>query len=291
VTPSVTGRQGIGDSIDQGRLVRRRGRSALTLFLLGMMAMVGVVGFIALGVWQLERRVWKLDLIDQVERRIHAPASPIPAPDAWSAVNAANDAYRRVSVRGRFLHDRETLVQAVTELGRGYWVLTPLRTDEGPTFLVNRGFVPPDRHDRVTRQDGNPTGEVHVTGLLRMTEPTGGFLRANDPGAGRWYSRDVAAIAAARGLSRVAPFFVDADATPNPGGWPVGGLTVVTFRNSHMVYALTWFTMAFMLAGAAVMVAREEWRSRKESLDSGASFDANHVFTRQGSVATPDSRC
>ena len=74
----------------------------------------------------------------------------------------------------------------------------------------------------------SPRGPVTVTGLLRITEPGGGFLRRNDPAAGRWYSRDVAAIAAARGLETVAPYFIDADATPNPGGLPVGGLTVVT---------------------------------------------------------------
>ncbi|TIT63608.1 MAG: SURF1 family protein, partial [Mesorhizobium sp.] len=64
----------------------------------------------------------------------------------------------------------------------------------------------------------------------------------------RWYSRDVAAIATAHGLtSNVAPYFVDAEAS-RMEGWPRGGLTVVTFRNSHLVYALTWFALAAMLA-------------------------------------------
>ena len=44
-----------------------------------------------------------------------------------------------------------------------------------------------------------------------MTEPGGGFLRRNDPAAGRWHSRDVRAIAAARGLDEVAPYFIDAE--------------------------------------------------------------------------------
>jgi surfeit locus 1 family protein len=73
----------------------------------------------------------------------------------------------------------------------------------------------------------------------------------------------VAAIASSEGLSGTAPYFIDADATPNPGGLPVGGLTVVAFPNNHLVYAITWYVLALMVAGAAFYVAREEWRGRK----------------------------
>lgn len=169
--------------------------------------------------WQIERRAWKLDLIARVDARIHAPAAPLPERAHWARVNTRDDAYRHVRVTGSFLHDRETLVQAVTARGAGFWVLTPLRTAEG-VVLVNRGFVPPEGRDLTSRRAG--LGPVTVTGLLRMSEPGGAFLRSNDPAAGRWYSRDVAAIARARRLGEVAPFFIDADATPNPGGYPVG---------------------------------------------------------------------
>ncbi len=105
-------------------------------------------GFVALGTWQVQRRAWKLDLIERVDQRVHAPAVAAPGPERWTQVNAASDEYRHVSVTGSFLHDRETLVQAVTELGSGYWVLTPLRMADGRTLLVNRGFVPPEQRER-----------------------------------------------------------------------------------------------------------------------------------------------
>ncbi|MEO5758455.1 MAG: SURF1 family cytochrome oxidase biogenesis protein, partial [Mesorhizobium sp.] len=76
----------------------------------------------------------------------------------------------------------------------------------------------------------------------------------------RWYSRDVQAIAAAQGIAQAAPYFVDADARPNPGGWPVGGLTVVSFHNSHLVYAVTWFGLALMVLGAVVHLLRSRMR-------------------------------
>ena len=220
-------------------------------------ALIAAIGLAVLGAWQVERRAWKHELVAAVDARIHAAPVAAPGPGAWDAVNAKDDAYRRVTATGQFRHDRETLVQAVTDHGPGFWVLTPLETSRF-TLLVNRGFVPKDRREPETRAAGNMAGAVTVTGLLRLTEPEGAFLRSNDPAANRWYSRDVAAIAKARGLRNAAPYFVDADARPNPGGYPVGGLTVVRFPDNHLVYALTWFA----LCALSLFFAWRLWRIR-----------------------------
>lgn len=226
-------------------------------------------GFVALGVWQLERLQWKLDLIARVDTRVRALAVAAPAPWQWGQMSAKADEYRHVRIRGVFENDRETLVQAVTEAGPGYWVMAPLRTDGGYVVLVNRGFVPPEDAAPTARAAGSPAGETTVTGLLRISEPHGGFLRANRPAAGRWYSRDVAAIARARGLANAAPYFIDADATPNAGGWPKGGMTVIHFRNSHLAYAITWFGMAAMTALWGAWPLIERARSRRRSAGAG----------------------
>ena len=236
------------------------------------LAVLGVVlfaGFIALGTWQLERRAWKLDLIARVDARVHGPAVAAPGPAQWPPLDAAASEYRHVRIAGTFLNERETLVQAVTGLGSGFWVLAPLQAADGSVVLVNRGFVPPEARDRAARTASEPSGPTVVTGLLRLTEPGGGFLRRNDAAADRWYSRDVQAIAAARGLGNVAPFFVDADAGPGvPGGaertWPAGGLTVIAFHNNHLVYALTWYALALMVAGAAWRVLRGKKRQDRQ---------------------------
>lgn len=224
-----------------------RARRALTGFLLVLVAV-----FLALGAWQVERLFWKLNLIERVEGRIHAEPVAAPTEADWSGITREKDEYRRVTATGLFHHDRTVLVQAVTERGAGFWVLTPLSPADGSTILINRGFVPADRSAPEARIASEiAAGPVAVTGLLRMSEQGGAFLRTNDPANDRWFSRDVAAIAAAKGLERVAPYFIDADATPNAGGLPIGGLTVVDFRNSHLVYALTWFALAAMSAFAA----------------------------------------
>ncbi len=209
-------------------------------------------GFVALGIWQIERRAWKHALVHAVESRAHAAPVAPPGPAAWPSVDAASDAYRRVRITGRFLTGHDILVRAVSDLGAGYWVMTPLDTG-GFRLLVNRGFVPQERRDHVSAP---PAGPVTVTGLLRISEPGGAFLRSNDPAAGRWYSRDVTAIAGAQRLGPVAPYFIDADRSIDQWNGPIGGLTVIRFPDNHAVYAATWFGMAILSLWAIVRLLR-----------------------------------
>ncbi|MCW7539375.1 SURF1 family protein [Aquabacterium sp. A7-Y] len=253
------------------RSPRRRG-AWVALLLVGALAFAGLVG---LGVWQLQRLAWKQDLIERVEQRLRAAPTAAPAPADWARLGKAADEYRRVRLRGRFAHELETLVQASTVLGSGYWVLTPLYVDEGFWVLVNRGFVPPQQREPASRAGQEAAGVQEVAGLLRFSEPEGGLLRRNDVSAGRWYSRDVAAIATARGIGGsqrpgpVAPYFVDAaaDGTGLSTAWPRPGLTVLHFSNNHLVYALTWFALAAMVAGAVGYLVLDEHRLRRNAGD------------------------
>jgi surfeit locus 1 family protein len=251
-------------------------------WLLLAVAAFATVGFGALGIWQIERRAWKLALIERVEQRIHAAPVAAPGPGEWSGITRENAEYRRVTATGRFVPGRETLVRAVTELGEGYWLVEPLQSDRGFTVLVNRGFVPTGWHagsvvsssgtaasgDAPAMADRSPAAAnpppasttLTVTGLLRISEPKGAFLRTNVPADNRWYSRDVEAISRAQRLTDVAPYFIDAEAAPNAvpesSQPPVAGLTVVHFRNSHLQYVITWFILALMALALGVRVAR-----------------------------------
>ncbi|KTF67252.1 SURF1 family protein [Sphingomonas sp. HT-1] len=217
-------------------MIRRRRRSLLAIALLPLIALL-----LGLGIWQIERRAWKLALIERVERGLAAAPVPAPGPADWPGIGT-DATYRRVRVSGQYLSCRTHLSQAVTELGPGKWVMTPLRSDRGFVVFVNRGFLPEGKHLPPCGQDLQSV--IAVTGLLRLNEPGGGFLRKNDPAASRWYSRDVQAMGA--GLKPLAPYFIDADrAGP---GWPRGGMTIVRFSNSHLVYALTWFSLAALTA-------------------------------------------
>ena len=225
----------------------------LRFYLLFGTVVLAAALLLALGIWQVERRAWKLDLIAQIDARVDAPLVETPGPAAWPALSATTDAYRHVRASGEWLRDKDTRVQAVTALGAGQWLLTPLRTDAGFTVLINRGFVAADNKAALPALPSR----AEITGLLRVTEPKGGFLRANDPAADRWFSRDVAAIAQARGLGEVAPYFIDAAADPAQPV-PVGGLTVISLPNNHLVYAATWFVLAGMAGAFAVRLWRRD---------------------------------
>lgn len=229
--------------------------------ILAVLALLLIVLFAGLGTWQVYRLQWKLDLIARVDARVHAAPVALPPAVRWAGISAEGDEYRRVRLSGHYLYDLTTPVQALTEQGSGYWLLTPMCTLDGQIIIVNRGFIPSElgARTRYTPQKAGadpcvPAGPaVDITGLLRISEPGGAFTRDNDPANNRWFARDIRAIAAARGLPRAAPFFVDAAAGQNPPGSPdrpAGGLTVVSFHNSHLVYAITWYALALMVGGA-----------------------------------------
>jgi surfeit locus 1 family protein len=200
-----------------------------------------------LGTWQLNRLQWKLNLIATVNS--HLAAAPVSL-DRVMAMTPDEAQYRRVTLTGRFDHAKEAYVFAMGEGGAPlYHVLTPFRSDDGRLLLVDRGAVPKDRLDPKGRAAGNVEGPTHVTGVWRVPDPPGPFTPPPDERKRIWYARDLKAMAAAGHLSFAAPVVIEADATPNPGGWPKGGQTVVSFRNQHLSYAVTWFGLAAVLLG------------------------------------------
>jgi surfeit locus 1 family protein len=232
-----------------------------------VIAVFAFAGFVSLGVWQVHRLAWKEALIARVERHVHGVPVAAPGMAAWSSLTRENAEYLHVKLRGRLDHERETLVHASTVLGTGYWVLTPLRTVDGFWVLVNRGFVPPELRERARRAVHEPAADQEVTGLLRLSEPRGSLLQRNDAAHESWYSRDVQAIALARGLGRdVPPYFIDTTVGDSIGGvWPRAGLTVLNFSNNHLLYAAVWFALAAMVAGAIGYLLLEELRLRRHA--------------------------
>jgi surfeit locus 1 family protein len=202
------------------------------------------ITLIGLGIWQLDRLDRKLALIAQVQTRMaQAPEllpDEIPDPDALK--------FRRVEVTGEFLHDKEIHLLAHTAKGRvGYQVITPLREASGRFVLVNRGWVPDDRRDPASRADGQVSGVVTVRGLARPGWSQGAFVPDNAADKNFWFWGDLPGMAKAAAIAPVAPVFVEADDTPNPGGLPIGGQTRITFTNDHAQYAFTWFALSIVL--------------------------------------------
>ena len=216
---------------------------------------VFLVILVLLGNWQVRRLAWKTALLHEIAEHMAAPPAPFPDivqnPEDW--------AYRRVTATGVFDYAHEMYLFAPgPKGGTGYQVIVPLKRTDKPAVLVNRGWVPTSLKDPATRMAGQISGEVTVTGLIRGSGRANIFSPANQPDQDIWYIRDIPSMVRHLGFA-VAPRMIDADATPNPGGWPVGGQTIIDIPNNHLDYALTWYGLALVLL---VIYVVYHWRRR-----------------------------
>jgi surfeit locus 1 family protein len=215
----------------------------------------GIAILLGLGVWQLERKVWKENLIATVTVRLARAPENLPARASWPRLTPEADEYRRVTFPAEFLDGEEALVYSAGSAfrpdvhGPGYWVFAPARLAGGSIVLVDRGFVPAGRKDPATRAQGAPHGIVDVVGVMRWPEQRGLFTPADDPNANVWYLRDPKAMAAAKKWDSAAPFYIEQEQPVPPGGLPLPGKLAVNLPDNHLQYAITWFGLALGLAG------------------------------------------
>lgn len=216
-----------------------------------VLCLVSLGILLSLGTWQVERLYWKETLIATIDARIHA--APVPLADLAQRQAAGEDIdYMPVQATGRFLHSGERYFLATREGVAGWHVLTPLILADGSVVFVNRGFVPYERKDPTTRPGGNPEGEVVVTGLARAAPDAkpNWFVPDNDPAKNAFFWRSVPDMAKGLDLppgSRLLPFLVDAGEGQAGPDAPIGGTTVIDIPNSHLEYAITWYSLALAL--------------------------------------------
>jgi surfeit locus 1 family protein len=233
---------------------RRGGVIEATIFTIVCMAIL-----IGLGVWQLDRKTWKENLIATMTERLNQTPQDLAPRGSWPQLSQAKDEFRRVSFTAEFLDGEEALVYASGSgvrpdvKGPGYFVFAPARLAGGSIVIVDRGFVPLDRKDPASRAQGAPHGTVDIVGAMRWPEARGSFTPADDPNTNVWYVRDPAAMAQAKKWDSKAPFYIDQEAPVPVGGLPLPGKLVVNLPDNHLQYAITWFGLALGLAGVYVV--------------------------------------
>ncbi|CAN5249754.1 SURF1 family protein [soil metagenome] len=203
-----------------------------------------------LGAWQMERRAWKIDILDRIAT--NQAAAPITLDELLKG-DLLRREYGRVRVSGTFLHDKEFFLAARSHKNKvGMQVVTPLRTDDGIVVLFDRGWIPSDKREPDKRAEGQRPGKVELTGIVRRSQIKRQFAPDNDPARNFWFHVDVPVMrkmAGGKSDPVLDSFFLDADATPNPGGIPVGGQTRLDIPNDHLQYAITWLLIALSAAG------------------------------------------
>ena len=228
----------------------------------GIMVLIALAILISLGTWQVERLHWKEGLLaDIAERRA---ATPVPLGDIEAMAGQGGDIeYRTVTATGRYINNKERHFFATWRGQTGYYIYTPLQLADESYLFVNRGFVPYENKEPEMRMQGQLTGQQTVTGLARAKLPAkpSWLVPDNDVVKNIFYWKDLDVMASSVDLDKasVLPFFVDADSTPNPAGFPIGGVTQVDLPNDHLQYAFTWYGLAVVLA----VVVAISWFRRK----------------------------
>lgn len=248
----------------------QRNACCFSSLLFGTLCICFFLLFSALGIWQVQRLNWKTNLITSVNQRVHLAPIKAPQKDQWADVTFEKNEYQPVVITGKLLTDKNILVTATAQNTTGYWVLTPLQTADNTMIFINRGFIPMDErnnfqhseqsHTNTSSQQDSTTNPEQITiiGLLRMSEKNGFFPRKNNPDKNVWYTRDLPAMAKKLGLSTVAPYFIDARKTSPQTNLPVAGLTIIDFRNNHLVYTITWFILAAGVFGAFLFLLKQK---------------------------------
>jgi cytochrome oxidase assembly protein ShyY1 len=247
-------------------------RQARFLGLLGLGALLAV-GCAFAGVWQVHRYEDKHVTNAELRHNAAQPAVPVAELLDVGKRAAAHDQFRKVTARGRYDESGQVFVrQRQVDNQAGFLVLTPLRTDAGPTLWVVRGW---------TRVEGSatqtpdvpppPAGEVTLTGRVYPSEH-GGVERGLPQG--QVERIDVPALARGTGLPAYGGYVELVSQRPEQRGVlampapdlsnPAGG----AFEGQHLAYIVQWFVFAALALVAPPLLGWLDLRRSGEGDDS-----------------------
>lgn len=210
-----------------------------------------------LGCWQVKRKAWKEQLIEDIEKQTLAP--PVDLPEDLTSLKDME--YRAVKVKGKFLHDKELIMGprsfirpdggetaggliSQRDAGNGYYVITPFKmSGRDDIILINRGWIPRKNVRPESRIMGQINDEVELTCVVRKDEQRPRFTPEHKGGV--FLYRDLPKMCA---LTGAQPVFLDATCSSSVKGGPVGGQTRVTLHNDHLSYSITWYSLSLATA-------------------------------------------
>lgn len=196
----------------------------------------------SLCIWQFQRLAWKQNLINEVKKQNSLPAIELPL-----EVDLRKLLYRKVKVKGSFIHSKELHLYGGSRQFKGengYYILTPIRLNDNRIILINRGWVTEKNKNSITRPETLILGEVEVEGTIMESEKRPLYVHDNQLDKNLWFYIDLKQIK--EFLSEpLENFYILAKEVPNTS--PRGKSLDHNLRNHHLAYALTWLFSAFTL--------------------------------------------
>lgn len=224
--------------------------------LIVLVAVFSTVCFTLLSPWQFRRNEETQVRNNAIQQSLSAAPKPLDQALPPGRAPAPDVEWTKVSVRGHYLPEGETLAWLRSVQGEpAIEVLTPFRTDSGRTLLVDRGYL---------RQEGTqappypapPAGPVTLTARIRMDENDEKHRPTFEREGHRWtYSVDSATVARGTGMPLEPGYFALVEGQPGVlGALPLPQLDSGPFFS----YALQWIAFGIMaIAGVGYLVYAE----------------------------------
>ena len=225
-----------------------------------------VVGLLAwaawlLGEWQFHRLEERKESNAVVERNEHIPPAPVGEVLAPGQAVDEQDQWRVVEATGTYAVEDTVVVRYRTRDGAsGVDVVVPLETTEGPSLLVDRGWLAAENQGDSSDLEipPPPAGEVTVTGWVRV-DATGDSTSVTDQS-----TRAVSSEEIGPALDReVYGGFVDLRSEDPPPETALEPPELPELNNGpHFFYGLQWWFFGVLAVFGFGYLAWDEWRKR-----------------------------
>lgn len=226
-----------------------------SLWIPWLAALILIALFIRLGIWQLHRADEKHAILAE------ADAAPVLQ---LAKLNQPPTRYAQLQFSGRYDAQHHILLDNQVLRSRpGVHVWTPFITDQGPTILVNRGWLalPPDRQLPMIE---TPGGTLHLQGRVNQPPRVGRRLGRQDHLKTDLWPQMVTYLdlpQIEQALDQTLSPWIIQLSPESAGGFDGRHWPVVNFGpEKHLSYAWTWFTLAFSIALIALLLPLRAWR-------------------------------
>ncbi|WP_372493335.1 SURF1 family protein [Prauserella halophila] len=248
--------------------------------------------FTVLAPWQFDRHE------ERAARNTAVSSSTTAAPQPLSELLPGDTApdgdteWRRTIIEGTYLPEDEVIARLRTVQGEpAFEVLTPMRTTNGSTVLINRGFVRPANDTGVPDVATPPQGRVTVEARVRIDEndPSNrdAFADGSTDGRLHAYSVDSQVVARATDLD-LKPGYYQLE-TGEPGVLTALPLPQLE-AGPYFSYALQWIAFGAMALLGWLYFTIREARPGGALADSDPAVSAatTEVATAEAASAGPE---
>jgi surfeit locus 1 family protein len=221
-----------------------------------LITILGVAMLLGLGTWQMQRLLWKEALLEELANKFIRPVQDIQTLLNQPMYQIMEAEYQRIKVTGTYLHNQEMKWMAKSQDGKpGIHLITPFALTSGSIVLIDRGWVPLQYASEVSHPEELQT----VIGFLRNPPKPQWFTPENHLAKDEFYTINPAEIARHKNLPTLLPFFLVEEANPQITNFPKPVGLALNLQNHHLQYAITWYTLALILAVFYILYIRKKF--------------------------------